>query len=101
MTAPDAMSDGLAAALIQISAHAERISSLDVREADHFEQVVAHLRDLASEITTSQSRHPGGGNSAGPNERQRWTGSAHGSSRSTGPATVSLPSPCRRAGNAT
>jgi len=56
MTAPDAMSDGLAAALIQISAHAERISSLDAREADHFEQVAARLRDLASAITTSQSR---------------------------------------------
>ena len=41
MTAPDAMSDGLAAALIQISAHAERISSLDAREAGHFEQIAA------------------------------------------------------------
>ena len=56
MTTPDAMSDGLAAALIQISAHAERISSLDAREAGHFEQVAATLRDLASKVTTSQSR---------------------------------------------
>jgi hypothetical protein len=56
MTTPDAMSDCLAAALIQISGHAERISSLDAREANHFEQVAARLRDLASEVTTSQSR---------------------------------------------
>jgi hypothetical protein len=56
MTTPDAMSDGLAAALIQISAHAERISSLDAREAGHFEQIAARLRDLASEVTTGQSR---------------------------------------------
>lgn len=56
MTTPDAISDGLAAALIQISGHAERISSLDAREANHFEQVAARLRDLASEVTTSQSR---------------------------------------------
>jgi hypothetical protein len=56
MTTPDAVSDGLAASLIQISAHAERISSLDAREAGHFEQIAARLRDLASEITTGQSR---------------------------------------------
>ena len=56
MTTPDAMSDGLAAALIQISGHAERISSLDAREAGHFEQVAARLRGLASEITTGQSQ---------------------------------------------
>jgi hypothetical protein len=56
MSAPEPMSDGLAAALIQISGHAERISSLDAREADHFEQIAAHLRDLASDISTGQSR---------------------------------------------
>jgi hypothetical protein len=56
MTTPDVMSDGLAAALIQISAHAERISSLDAREAGHFEQVARRLHDLASEITTGQCR---------------------------------------------
>ena len=30
-------SDGLAAALVQISAHAERIASLDSREAAHYD----------------------------------------------------------------
>jgi hypothetical protein len=53
MTAPDVMGDGLAAALIQISAHAERISSLDAREAAHFEDIAARLHDVASEITAA------------------------------------------------
>ena len=50
MNDPDGMSEGLAAALIQISAHAERISGLDVREATHFEDLSSRLRILASQI---------------------------------------------------
>jgi hypothetical protein len=50
MNAPDGMSDGLATALIQISAHAERIGGLDAREAAHFEDISSRLRTLASEV---------------------------------------------------
>jgi hypothetical protein len=50
MTAPGGMNDGLAAALIQISAHAERIGSLDAREAAHFEDISSRVRTLASEV---------------------------------------------------
>jgi hypothetical protein len=50
MNAPDDMSDGLAAALIQISAHAERIGGLDAREAAHFEDISFRLRTLASQV---------------------------------------------------
>ena len=56
MAAPDLTGDGLAAALIQISAHAERISGLDTREAAHFEDLATRLRDLASEITAVTAR---------------------------------------------
>ena len=44
--------EGLGAALIQISAHAERIAGLDAREAGHFEDIAAQLRDLAAEVGT-------------------------------------------------
>jgi hypothetical protein len=49
-------SDGLAAALIQISAHAERIASLDSREASHYDDIASRLSELAVEaasLTTS------------------------------------------------
>ena len=149
MTA-DTPGDGLAAALIQISAHAERISGLDTREAGHYQEIAARLRDLAAERrvrqhqdrrhrrhprppgrhhrrarrarrpgrrarppaspnspptatkttmtggpATSRSRRHGGGNSPQQNARRRLTGSAPGSSRSTGPATASSPPPSR------
>lgn len=51
MTA-DAPDDGLAAALIQISAHAERISGLDAREASHYQDIAARLRELAAEAAS-------------------------------------------------
>lgn len=67
MTAADLTGDGLAAALIQLSGHAERISVLDAREAAHYEDLVTRLRDLASqfaaittetgEISATLSRH--------------------------------------------
>jgi len=46
----DPDSDVLAAALIQISTHAERISSLDTREAHHYQQIADRLRDLATDV---------------------------------------------------
>jgi hypothetical protein len=51
--------DGLAAALIQISAHAERISGLDAREAGHYEQIAARLRELAAEAASASTRIDG------------------------------------------
>jgi hypothetical protein len=42
--------DGLAAALIQLSAHAERIGGLDAREAGHHQETASRLRALASEL---------------------------------------------------
>ena len=51
--------DGLAAALIQISAHAERIRGLDAREAGHYEQIAARLRDLAAEAASASARIDG------------------------------------------
>jgi len=58
MTA-DTTGDGLAAALIQISAHAERISGLDAREAGHYEQIAARLRELAAEAASASTRIDG------------------------------------------
>lgn len=54
MTA-DSSGEGLAAALIQISAHAERISNLDSREADHYQDTASRLSGLASEIASLSS----------------------------------------------
>src|ERR1022692_1134754 len=58
MTA-EASGDGLAAALIQISAHAERISGLDTREAGHYQQIAARLRELAAEAASASTRIDG------------------------------------------
>ena len=57
MTEADIDGDGLATALIQISAHAERISALDAREAAHYENLADRLRDIASQLAdvTEQS----------------------------------------------
>jgi hypothetical protein len=51
--------DGLAAALIQISAHAERISGLDAREASHYQQIAERLRELAAEAASASTRIDG------------------------------------------
>src|ERR1022692_4088468 len=58
MTA-DTTGDGLAAALIQISAHAERISGLDTREAGHYQQIAARLRELAADAASASTRIDG------------------------------------------
>ena len=55
MTA-DAPGEGLAAALIQISGHAERIAGLDAREAGHYQQIAERLRDLAAEAASATTR---------------------------------------------
>jgi hypothetical protein len=51
MNESNGMSDALAAALIQISSHAERIGGLDARETAHFEDITSRLRDLTHQLT--------------------------------------------------
>ena len=58
MTA-DITSEGLAAALIQISGHAERIAGLDAREAGHHQQIAERLRELATQAATAGARIDG------------------------------------------
>jgi hypothetical protein len=47
MTTPD---EGLAAALYQLSEHAERIGGLDTREAQHFQEIGGRLSDLGTRV---------------------------------------------------
>jgi hypothetical protein len=58
MTA-DNHGDGLAAALIQISSHAERIAGLDAREAGHYQQIAERLRELAAETASASTQIDG------------------------------------------
>jgi hypothetical protein len=48
----DASGEGLAAALIQIAGHAERISGLDAREADHYQDIASRLGELTAEAAS-------------------------------------------------
>ena len=56
MTTPGGDSDVLAAALIQISAHAERLGSLDARETSHHETLISRLHELGTDITALGTR---------------------------------------------
>lgn len=58
MTA-DPESDVLAAALIQISSHAERISALDAREASHYQDIADRLGALATDVMSLTGRIDG------------------------------------------
>ena len=49
-------SDVLAAALIQISGHAERLAVLDERETSHHADITDQLRDLASDVAAASQR---------------------------------------------
>jgi hypothetical protein len=51
MTRADPVGEGLAAALIQLSGHAERIGGLDARESQHHEETATRLQDLAADLT--------------------------------------------------
>ena len=55
MTA-DTGGDALAAALIQISGHAERIGGLDARETAHHQETTARLREAAAEAASVRTR---------------------------------------------
>jgi hypothetical protein len=48
--------DGLAAALIQLADHTERLATLATREEAHYQQVTVRLRDLTGETATVASR---------------------------------------------
>ncbi len=53
MTTPD--QDAVAAALIQLATHAERITGLDDRETSRFEDTAAKLRQLSEQATATQT----------------------------------------------
>ena len=55
----DANDDVLAAILIQISGHAERISNLDTRETSHYQDITARLSELAADTTAMSTRIDG------------------------------------------
>jgi hypothetical protein len=59
VTAGDFGGDGLAAALIQLSAHAERIGGLDAREAEHHQELAKRLQGLVAEVAALTSRANG------------------------------------------
>ena len=48
--------DGLGAAIIQLSAHAEQIGALDARETSHHQQATAQLQELATETAAASTR---------------------------------------------
>ncbi len=55
MTA-DSPSEGFGAALIQLAGHAERLGSLDAREASHHQDLTARLGELASSVASLGTR---------------------------------------------
>lgn len=56
MTAPGSDGDALAAAIIQLAAHAERIGGLDAREACHHEENASRHRELVAQLTAVGTR---------------------------------------------
>jgi hypothetical protein len=54
----DPAGEGLAAALIQISAHAERIGGLETRESE-YQEMAASMRALAADVATLTSQADG------------------------------------------
>jgi hypothetical protein len=59
LTPSDAPGEALTAALIQISSHAERIASLDTREAGHYQEIAARLREVADQAAAAAARADG------------------------------------------
>ena len=56
MTSPGNDGDALAAAIIQLASHAERIGGLDAREATHHEEAASRQRELAAQLTAAGTR---------------------------------------------
>ena len=59
MTDGDPGGEGLAAALIQLSAHAEQIGGLDARETEHHQDIAARVRALAADVAALTSQAHG------------------------------------------
>ena len=59
MTGADPGGEGLAAALIQLAAHAEQIGGLDAREAEHHQDVATRVRALAADVAALTSQAHG------------------------------------------
>jgi hypothetical protein len=59
VTGADPGGEGLAAALIQLSAHGEQIGGLDAREAEHHREAAGRLRALAADIAALTSQAHG------------------------------------------
>jgi hypothetical protein len=56
MATPSSDTDALAAALIQLSAHAERLGGLDARETSHHQQLTVSLENLGTQLTAVSTR---------------------------------------------
>lgn len=56
MTTPGSGDDVIAAALIQLAGHAERIGALDAREASHHQQLTAAVADISAQVATMKDR---------------------------------------------
>jgi len=48
--------DAIAAALLQITQHAERLALLDDREAQHYQQIAERLREIATQLSDMSTR---------------------------------------------
>jgi hypothetical protein len=59
VTGADPGGEGLAAALIQLAAHAEQIGGLDAREAEHHQDVATRVRALAADVAALTSQAHG------------------------------------------
>ncbi len=59
MSTEDPAGEGLAAALIQIAGHAERMGGLDTRESEHHQELAASVRALAAEVAALTSQAEG------------------------------------------
>jgi hypothetical protein len=59
VTAADPGGEGLAAALIQLSAHSEQIGGLDAREAAHHREIADRLRAFAADVAALTSQAHG------------------------------------------
>ena len=60
MTTPGPLpGDAIAAALLQITQHAERLALLDDREAQHYQQIAERLREVAAQLSGMSTRVDG------------------------------------------
>ena len=95
--------DAMAAALLQLSEHAERLALIDAREADHFRAISDRLNELGTLISGARRDAPGPGRDprragrAPASRSMPWPPGWPGSSPT---ATAMLPAVCPGAGAA-